>query len=141
MLAKNLRAPLAGWLPALSVTIFASKLAPTESVRMNWFFAQNIDPERYPHRPNRVKEPLRQLSDTQASNGNFPRHMRNTRLNPAQTIFIIIWRLKTSLQLKQNIFDEKPANAHTTRATAPRRCTMCLFHRIISPWEFYLPGV
>ena len=104
-------------------------------------FVQNIDPERYSPESNRLKDPRRQLSALQASNNNFPRHTRNIRLNPTQTIVIIIWHVKTSLQLKQNLIVQKPANAHTTRATAPRRCTMCLFHRIISPWEFYLPGV
>lgn len=37
-----------------------------------------------------VQDPFQQLSDNQASNGNFPRHTRNIRLNPTQTIFIII---------------------------------------------------
>jgi len=95
-------------------------------------FVQNIDPERYSLRANRLKDPSEQLSDTLASNGNFPRHTRNIRLNPTQTIFIIIWRMKTSLQAKQNTFDQMPANARHARATAPRRCTMSLFHRIIS---------
>ena len=114
-------------------TAFASKPAPTgESVQPE-DFVQNIDPERYSPESNRLKDPRRQLSALQASNNNFPRHTRNIRLNPTQTIVIIICRVKTSLQLKQNLIVQKPANAHTTRATAPRRCTMSLFHRIISP--------
>ena len=114
-------------------TAFASKLTPTgESVQPE-DFVQNIDPERYSPESNRLKDPRRQLSALQASNNNFPRHTRNIRLNHTQTIVIIIWRVKTSLQLKQNLIVQKPANAHTIRATAPRRCTMSLFHRIISP--------
>ncbi len=53
-------------------------------------FAQNIDPERCLPESNQLKDPHQQLSTNQASNGNFPRHTRNIRLNPAQTIFIII---------------------------------------------------
>ncbi|MGY2177059.1 hypothetical protein, partial [Pseudomonas azotoformans] len=68
-------------------------------------FAQNIDPERCSRGSDRLKDPRQQLSGTLASNGNFPRHTRNIRLNPTQTIFIIIWRMKTSLQDKQNTFD------------------------------------
>ncbi|MCD7036747.1 hypothetical protein LRQ20_00005, partial [Pseudomonas sp. MAFF 311096] len=68
-------------------------------------FGQNIDPERYLRRINRLKDPRQQLSGNQASNGNFPRCMRNNRLNPTQTIFITIWSMKTSLPVKQNTFD------------------------------------
>jgi hypothetical protein len=53
-------------------------------------FGQNIDPERYSPDSNRLKDPFQQLSANHASNGNFPRHTRNIRLNLMQTIFIII---------------------------------------------------
>jgi hypothetical protein len=105
------------------------------------FFVQNIDPERHSARSNRLKDPFRQLSGNQASNGNFPRPTTTTHLKPTQTTFIIIWHMKTLLQVKQNTFDQMPANARITRAAAPGRYTMPLFHRIISPSEFYLPGV